>query len=153
MTDYEGYFYSIIQGILEPKPDPIPEIWYGGESEASKELAASLADGWLIYPTPLGSIESKIHSLDSLLKGRCIKYVVSSHVVFGGTNEEAKARLGEITGGDSAIANTILESGLIGSPETIREKMQVIEDAGADMLLLRFSRTVEDLSFFAEHIL
>jgi FMNH2-dependent dimethyl sulfone monooxygenase len=153
VTEYTGTYYSIDQGVLEPKPNPIPEIWFGGESDASKEVAASLADGWLFYPTPLDGIESKIQSFASSLEGRTIKYGASSHVIIGRTEEEAKSKLAEITGGDLGIANGITKSGLIGSPETIKEKMQIIESAGADMLLLRFSRTIEDLSLFAEHIL
>jgi FMNH2-dependent dimethyl sulfone monooxygenase len=153
VTDYKGIYFSIDQGILEPKPNPIPEIWFGGESDASKEVAASLADGWLFYLTALESIESKIDSFASSIEGRTIKYGASSHVIIGKSDEEAKTKLTEITGGDLGMANGLLKSGLIGSPETIKEKMHVIEDAGADMLLLRFSRTVEDLSLFAEYIL
>ncbi|MHA2209210.1 MAG: LLM class flavin-dependent oxidoreductase [Candidatus Thorarchaeota archaeon] len=153
VTDYKGIYFSIDQGILEPKPNPIPEIWFGGESASSREVAASLADGWLFYPTPLDSIESKIDSFASSLEGRTIKYGASSHVIIGKSDEEAKSKLNEITGGDLGMANGIIKSGLIGSPETIKEKMQIIDDAGADMLLLRFSRTIKDLSLFAEHIL
>jgi FMNH2-dependent dimethyl sulfone monooxygenase len=153
VTDYRGSHYSIDGGILEPKPIPIPEIWFGGESDTSKEVAASLADGWLFYPTPPEEVGPKIESFTSSLKGRAIKYGASSHVILGRTEEEAKTRLGEITGGDLEIADRLLKHGLIGSPETINEKMQIIEDGGADILLLRFSRTVEDLSLFAEYVL
>jgi FMNH2-dependent dimethyl sulfone monooxygenase len=153
VTEYRGSYYSIDGGILEPKPNPIPEIWFGGESNLSKEVAASSADGWLFYPTPPEEVGSKIESLSSSLKGRTIKYGASSHVVLGRTDEEAKARLGEITGGDPKISDGLLRHALIGSPETVNEKIQVIEDGGADLLLLRFSRTIEDLSFFAEYVL
>lgn len=153
MTDYKGSYYSIDEGILEPKPRPVPEIWFGGESDASKKVTASLADGWLFYPTPLEVIGPKIESFTSSLKNRNIKYGASAHVIIGRTDEEARSKLSEITGGDLEITNGILRSGLIGSPETIKEKMHIIEEAGADMLLLRFSRTVEDLSLFAEYIL
>jgi FMNH2-dependent dimethyl sulfone monooxygenase len=153
VTNYEGVFYFVEQGILEPKPDPIPEIWYGGESDASKIVAASLADGWLIYPTPLEDIETKIRSLDSLLNGRTIKYVASAHVILGKTDEDAQNKVREISGGNMELVNGIEKTGLVGSPETIKEKVEHISEAGIDVLLLRFSSTNEDLRFLADSIL
>ena len=152
VTDYNGAYYSIKQGILEPKPDPVPEIWYGGESDASKIVAASLADGWLIYPTPIEDIETKIRSLDSILNGRTIKYVASSHVILGKSNEEAQNKLREISGGNLELVSGIEKTGLVGSPETIKEKMERIKQTGIDVLLLRFSNTNEDLKLLAASI-
>jgi FMNH2-dependent dimethyl sulfone monooxygenase len=153
VTNYEGAFYSLGQGILEPKPDPVPEIWFGGESDASKKVAASLADGWLFYPTPIEDVETKIRSLDSLLNGRKIKYVASSHVILGKTNEDAQKKLREVAGGDLELVSGIEKTGLVGSPETIKEKMELISRAGVDVLLLRFSHTIDDLRLFADSIL
>jgi FMNH2-dependent dimethyl sulfone monooxygenase len=152
LTNYQGSFYSIKDGILEPKPNPIPEIWYGGESAASKSIAAELAEGWLFYPTPLEEIESKILSFKKLLSGREIKYISSSHVIIGKTDDEANSKLRDISRGNQDLENGIEKSGLVGSAETIREKMDFIRRAGVDVLLLRFSRTKEDLDLFSDSV-
>ena len=49
-TNYKGRFYEIVNGVLEPKPlqKPHPPIWWGGQSEKSRQLVADLADGWLM---------------------------------------------------------------------------------------------------------
>jgi FMNH2-dependent dimethyl sulfone monooxygenase len=153
VTNYEGAFYSIKEGILEPKPDPVPEIWFGGESDASKKVAASLADGWLFYPTPIEDIVTKIRSFDSLLNGRTIKYVASSHVILGKTNEDAQNKLREISGQNQELVSRIEKTGLVGSPDTIKEKIELIGRSGVDVLLLRFSRTIDDLRPLAASIL
>ncbi|TET07912.1 MAG: LLM class flavin-dependent oxidoreductase [Candidatus Thorarchaeota archaeon] len=153
VTNYEGSFYSIKEGILEPKPNPIPEIYYGGESLPSRKVAANLADGWLFNPTPLEDIDAKIRSLDSLLEGRTVKYVASSHVVPGRTDDEALNKLREISGGDSDLFERIEKIGLVGSPNTIKEKIEHINREGVDILLLRFSSTYEDLKLLADTIL
>ncbi|MHA1964672.1 MAG: LLM class flavin-dependent oxidoreductase [Candidatus Thorarchaeota archaeon] len=152
-TDFQGSFYTISQGILEPKPDPIPEIWYGGESDASKRIVASYADGWLLYPTAPDEVESKIKTISHQLDGRNIKYAASSHVVLGQNDTDAKNRLKEIAGTKSSIGEYIITNGLVGSPETIQEKVSIIEDGGADLLILRFSQTVDELPRFVESVM
>jgi FMNH2-dependent dimethyl sulfone monooxygenase len=152
VTNYGGAFYSIKEGILEPKPVPVPEIWFGGESDASKRVVVDLADGWLIYPTPIDEIETKINSLDSLLDGRVIKYIASSHVILGKSIDDAKYNLRELAGHNSELINRIEKTGLVGSPDTIKEKMELIKQAGVDVLLLRFSRTIDDLRTLAASI-
>ena len=153
ITNFEGSFYSIKNGILEPKPDPMPEIWYGGESIPSLKLAANLADGWLLNPSSIDEIISKVQMFESLLDRRKVKYVVSSHVIIGDTDEEARTKLREISGGNLDLERRIEKVGLVGSPEKISEKINLIKQAGIDTLLLRFSCTYNDIILFSKSLL
>ena len=50
-TTFNGRFCSLKDAVLEPKPRQKPRIpfWVPGDSEATRALAAELADVWLIY--------------------------------------------------------------------------------------------------------
>jgi len=151
-TNYEGSFFKIKDGILEPKPNPPPEIWYAGESEASRKLVADLADCWLMRGTSPERLQKKTESIQPLLGGRRIQYAVPAPVFIGETDEEAKGKLKKFLGGDRQAADRVLETGLVGVPETVTERIRAFKEAGADHLLLLFSRTVEDIVYFGERI-
>ena len=53
-VSFKGTFYEIDNAYLEPKPLQKPHIpiWVPGDLEATRQLAAELADCWLIYSKP-----------------------------------------------------------------------------------------------------
>ena len=151
-TNYNSTFFKIRDGVLEPKPNPPPEIWYGGESEASKKLVVDLADCWLMRGSSPEGLRQKIESIQPLLRGRKIQYALPALVFLGETDEEAKNKLKKFSAGDPKVLDSVLETGLVGTPEMIAERIQALEEAGTDHLLLQFSQTVEDLVYFAEKV-
>ena len=53
-TTFDGSFHKLRDACLEPKPVQKPHIpiWVPGDSEATRDLAAELADVWLMYSKP-----------------------------------------------------------------------------------------------------
>ncbi|UCE14333.1 MAG: LLM class flavin-dependent oxidoreductase [Candidatus Heimdallarchaeota archaeon] len=149
-TTYQGSYFKITNGILEPKPTPPPEIWYGGESEQSKSLISEYADCWLLYSTSPVEIPQKLASMKALLEGRKIQYALSAQVILGKTEEEAKNKLKKMSQGQSEVFNNVINAGFVGTPDMIKEQIQTIAKTGIDHLLLRFSQTVLDLDAFTK---
>ncbi|MHA1984379.1 MAG: LLM class flavin-dependent oxidoreductase [Candidatus Hodarchaeales archaeon] len=146
-TYYNGNYFTIDKGILEPKPNPIPEIWYGGESEASKSLLKDHCDGWLIYPSSSNDIKEKILFINKEAN-RKIQVVGSSQLIVAKTDEEAENKLKSFAGGNTNVINHVLNTGIVGSPDTVENKLIEFKETGLDHLLLQFSQTVADLEFF-----
>jgi FMNH2-dependent dimethyl sulfone monooxygenase len=150
LTNFEGNFYNIIDGRLKPKPNNIPEIWYGGESDASKQLIIRNCDVWLMYDSSPEEVSGKIKDFQTLLGNRKMQYAVSTHVIPGVTDEEAQKRLESLTQGNSRIKDRIKKIGIVGSPNTVKEKLTEYSNSGIDHLLLKFSQTTKDLLFLKE---
>ena len=147
ITNYQGKYFTIDKGILEPKPIPVPEIWYGGESEASKQLLKDHCNGWLIYPSSIENIKKKILMLNSHSSQK-IQVAGSAQIIIEKTDEEAKTKLKKFSGGNENIINHVLSTGIVGSPETVKERLENYKDTGLDHLLLQFSQTDVGLDFF-----
>jgi FMNH2-dependent dimethyl sulfone monooxygenase len=54
---------------------------------------------------------------------------------------------------DYSVSNRGLRSGLVGTPETIAERLAAFERAGADLMLLQFSPQAEEMDRFAEEVI
>ena len=65
-----------------------------------------------------------------------------------GTNLDRKVSLE-----DYSVTNRGLASGLVGTPERVRERVAEFEDAGADLLLLQCSPQLEEMERFAETVI
>ena len=150
LTNFEGTFHKIIDGRLEPKPDKIPQIWYGGESDTSKQLIIRNCDVWLMYDSSPEEVKNKMRDFKSILGSKKMQYAVSTHVIPGVTDEEAHERLKALTQGNVRAKERLMTTGIVGSPKTVHEKLTEYSNNGIDHLLLKFSQTTKDLSFLEE---
>lgn len=181
---FEGDHYGVEEAILAPKPAarPWPTVYAGGESEAGKEMIASLCDAYVMHGDPPHRVRAKI---DDMKRRRArkglppMRFGVSGFVVLREADREVEAELARITGSgpssadyhsfqdwldgtelerdlrpeDYAVSNRGLLSGLVGTPERVRRRIEEFEDAGADLLLLQFSPQLEEMRRFSELVI
>lgn len=157
-TNYRGKFYEVIEGVLEPKPlqKPHPPIWWGGESEKSRQLVADLADGWLMRASAPQEAEEKIDDMRRRLdeRGRRgIQYAVPGRVFIGETDEEVKRRVEGLVGDDVDLLKNILSRGFAGSPQTITERIHRLSDLGVDYIIFQISPALETLDAIEEYLM
>ncbi len=101
-VDYEGAFYKIKQGVLQPKPltQPRPTIYAGGESEAAKDLIARKCDAYVMHGDPPERIAPKIRDMQirrDALGLPPMRFGVAAYVITRPTLEEAQSELRRIT--------------------------------------------------------
>jgi FMNH2-dependent dimethyl sulfone monooxygenase len=152
---FRGKYYSLEDCTVEPKPvqKPHPPIWWAGDSLESREVVAELADGWLMGErTPEGAHES-IHGIQKALAGRHIQVALSCHLVLKASDTMAQEWLREILKGDERRFGQILSQGLVGSPESVLNKLREYEEAGIDYVLLKPAPTLEGLRDFGREVL
>lgn len=140
---------------MEPKPHPRPLLWYGGNSAPSRELAADLADGWLTVGGGIDDVRAKLRDMDERLKrrgrARLRCGVLMDPVFVRESDEEAQKAAGRLLG--EAGLKRVLQTGLVGSPETVIERLEAYARLGVDQLILRFSPGLEELERFARYVL
>lgn len=100
--NYEGKFYRIEDGVLQPKPltKPRPPIYAGGESEAAKDLIARKCDAYVMHgdePDVIGRrIDDMRRRRDKLGLGPMM-YGVAAYSVVRDTEDQARAEVARIT--------------------------------------------------------
>lgn len=147
---FNGKYYSITNGVLEPKPEPKPPVWYAGVSEASRNLVAELADGWLMRGCNLEEAKKNIADMQQRLKrkGRVeIEFAIPALTFIRDTDDEARKYMERLTGGRKNVLDRTLDTGLIGSPETVAEKIRQLESIGIDHVLLQLTPTLKELQY------
>ncbi len=179
---FSGKYYRVEENVLQPKPPRRPTIYAGGESEAAKELISARCDGYLMHGDPPERIAQKIADMRVRRERRGLRpmlFGVAGFVIVRSTVEEAQAELRRITDvkqsaagyanyqqwlagtqleqrvtlEDYSVSNRGLRSGLVGTPETVAERIAEFEAAGVDLLLLQFSPQLEEMERFSEEVI
>lgn len=166
----------------KPVAKPRPTIYAGGESEAAKNLIASKCDAYVMHGDPPQRICEKVRDLAERRERFGLgpmKYGVAAYAIVRDGEAEAKREVERITDvkqsaagygnyqqwlantqleqrvslEDYSVSNRGLRSGLVGTPEQVRERIAEFEDAGVDLLLLQFSPQLEEMERFAAQVI
>lgn len=93
VVDFAGTFYRTEGAVLAPKPSPAIPLYLGGHSAAAQQLAAELADVYLVWGDTLETISRHIANMKEHERsaGRQVRYGLRCHVVVRETEAEAWA--------------------------------------------------------------
>lgn len=157
-TTFHGRFFEIVDGVLDPKPvqQPHPPIWWGGESEPSRELVADLADGWLMRGSSVDDVQTKLQDMARRLeqRGRSdLQYALPGRVFMAETDTAAKTQLKRMVGDDVTLYETTLRRSFVGSPATIAERIHHLDELGVDYITFQISPAMRTLEAFEAHLL
>ncbi len=99
---YEGKYYRVEEGILEPKPvrKPWPTLYAGGESPAAKDLISRKCDAWLTHGDPPETIARKVADLRERREKLALppmKFGAAGYAIVRSTEEEARREVERIT--------------------------------------------------------
>lgn len=166
----------------KPLTQPRPAIYAGGESEAAKTMIARLCDAYVMHGDEPARVKEKIIDLSERrerLNLPPMKFGVAAYFIVRDTTEAAAAELRRITNvnqsaagyenyqqwlagtrleqrvtlEDYSVSNRGLRSGLVGTPEQVKQQVAEFEAAGVDLLLLQCSPQLEEMERFAETVI
>ncbi|HEY2595306.1 MAG TPA: LLM class F420-dependent oxidoreductase [Chloroflexota bacterium] len=156
-TTFEGKHYRVRGAVNQPKgiqKPHIPMLIAGGGEKVTLRLVARYADASNIMDAP-AVLERKYAALRRHCQevGRdydTIKRTSSSVVIIRDSDEEARALVPP--GLDFAFPGDLGAYGLIGTPETVKERIAAYEAAGVQELVLSFedSTNADMVRQFAE---
>ena len=100
--NFEGKYYRIDDGVLQPKPvtRPRPTIYAGGESEAAKNLIAQKCDAYVMHGDPPDKIGERIADMRQRREGFGLgpmSYGIAAYAIVRDSQKEAKAEQARIT--------------------------------------------------------
>jgi len=144
---FEGKYYQIHGAINQPKgvqKPHIPMLIAGGGEQVTLKLVAQYGDACNVN----GDLATIKHKFE-VLKQHCetvgrdyksIKRTASSVCIIADTDEQAQALVPEMW---KARGAGILNQSLIGTPDTIRERIAAYEEAGVQELLLMMPNAIK----------
>jgi probable F420-dependent oxidoreductase len=157
-VDYRGEIFHLEHGTMAPKPvqKPRPPIWLGGGHPNALRRAATIADGWMGSG---GSSNAEFAQCVPIMRqnleqaGRDPKTFPISKRVFLSVHERADVARAELHHWFTTVyhnPNGADASGVHGTPEQVRERLEELVALGADHLLLNpVCRHVEQLEALA----
>jgi len=176
---FAGRYFNTSAATIAPKPlrRPHPPIYMGGESDIGRDLAARVADIFLMNGRPLEEVRPLVADMDAraACAGRTLRHGMAAFVICRDSMAQAEdelARLGElramkIKGGDPATAmhqaplrdrvkvgtNGGTAADLVGTPKQIAERMHAFAAAGIETFLLQFHPTGAELGRFGTQVM
>lgn len=176
---YDGRYYQVRGATIAPLPEhkPHPTVYAGGESEAGRDLAAAVADVYLLNGRAIEELAPIIADMERRagLRGRRLRYGISGFVICRETHAAALAELqrlaalkhGKVVGGDTQTVmhkshspaalrvgiNGGTDAGLVGTPEHIADQMRKMAALGVETFLLQFHPSLEEIERFGKEVL
>ena len=166
----------------KPVSSPRPAIYAGGESEAAKDLISRLCDAYVMHGDPPGRLREKVADLAARRERHglpAMSYGVAAYAIVRDSEREARRERERITDvrqnaagfanyqqwlagtqlerqmsiEEYSVSNRGLRTELVGTPEQVRERVEELEAAGIDLLLLQFSPQYEEMDRFAAQVI
>jgi dimethylsulfone monooxygenase len=166
----------------KPVSRPRPVISAGGESEAAKELIASRCDAYVMHGDPADRIREKVVDLSARRERLGLppmKFGVAGYAIVRDSEAEARRERERVTDvqqnaagyanyqqwlagtqlerrmsiEEYSVSNRGLRTELVGTPEQVSERIEELEAAGVDLLLLQFSPQYEEMERFAAQVI
>lgn len=180
--EYQGRFFSANGTIVEPKPERLPAVFAGGESDSGREAIAGFADAYAMHGGTVEEVREKVADLNARrlrLTGEPMReFAMAAYVIVRDTEEEAQQELERITTVDpnspgyasfqEFTANSALDvavsareysvgtrglrPNLVGTPEQVAARIREYQDAGVTLLLIQSSPLVPELERIAEQV-
>jgi F420-dependent oxidoreductase-like protein len=156
-TTFDGKHYQLTGAINQPKgvqSPRIPMMIAGGGEKMTLKLVAQYADLCNLLGDPT-EVARKL----AILEEHCdtvgrdyddIRRTVLMYASLGATDEEARSRLPEWI--PAIFPGDLAEYGLVGTVDTIRERIAAYEEIGVDEFIISFPDTMglTDISTFGE---
>jgi FMNH2-dependent dimethyl sulfone monooxygenase len=166
----------------KPKSHPRPTLYAGGESETAKKLIAQKCDAYLMHgddPATVGGKIADMRRRREALGLEPLVYGIAGYAVVRDTENEAKKEVARITNvqqsargyanyqqwitgskleqkislEDYSVSNRGLRSGLVGTPEQVRARLEEFASVGVDLVLLQSSPQMEEMERFARQVM
>ncbi|NHC24158.1 LLM class flavin-dependent oxidoreductase [Nocardioides sp. IC4_145] len=133
---FDGRHHSVEDAALAQRPDPLPEIYFGGSSPAAGRVAAKHADVYLTWGEPPAAVAEKVDWIKGLAKeeGRELRFGIRLHTIARDTSAAAWTEADRLLAGidDEQVAR--VQEGLRRSESVGQQRMLELNGGSKDDL-------------------
>lgn len=136
VVNHDGQFYQCNAAVLEPKPNPPIPIYVGGHSAPAQQLAAELADVYLVWADTIAGVEARLATMRAQVArtGRNVRFGLRCHVIVRETESEAWAAAERLISRiDPATRAAFLAAA--ASPDSEGQRRQIALSSGPSLVV------------------
>jgi alkanesulfonate monooxygenase len=137
-VNFDGKYYRVEDAVLDQLPDPLPEIYFGGSSEAAGKVAAKHVDVYLTWGEPPEAVREKVEWVRKLAadEGRegQVRFGIRLHTIARDTSEAAWGEANRLLAGISEEQIAKVQSGLKRSESVGQRRMLDLNAGSKDSL-------------------
>lgn len=166
----------------KPVSRPRPTLYAGGESETAKNLIAQKCDAYLMHGDDPATVGKKIADMRTRREELGLPpmvFGIAGYSIVRDSEAEAKKEIERITNvqqsargyanyqqwvtgskleqkislEDYSVSNRGLRSGLVGTPEHIKARLEEFSSVGVDLVLLQSSPQLEEMERFSAQVM
>jgi alkanesulfonate monooxygenase len=134
--DFDGQHYKVKGATVSAPPDPLPEIYFGGSSDAALPVAAEHADVYLTWGEPPQQVAKKIGRVRELAEqqGRRLRFGIRLHTITRDSSEDAWREAGRFLDALDPEAVARAQEGLRTSQSVGQQRMLALHGGKRDAL-------------------
>jgi alkanesulfonate monooxygenase len=135
---FQGEHLRVEDAVLTQRPDPVPDIYFGGSSEAAGKVAARHADVYLTWGEPPEAVREKVDwirklAADAGREGE-VRFGIRLHTIARDTSEAAWAEADRLLAGISEEDVAKVQAGLRQSESVGQSRMLELNGGTKDSL-------------------
>ncbi|QHN25645.1 LLM class flavin-dependent oxidoreductase [Gordonia pseudamarae] len=132
-VNFSGSHVRVENAVLGRRPDPLPQVFFGGSSPAAGTVAARHADTYLTWGEKPDAVAEKISWISGLAEReqRTLDYGIRLHVIARETSEQAWAEAGRLLSGLDPQTVAAAQANLARSESEGQRRMLELHGAGS----------------------
>src|SRR3954463_9379297 len=135
---FHGRHYQLEDAVLDQLPDPLPEIYFGGSSEAAGRVAAKHVDVYLTWGEPPEAVREKVEWIRTLAadadREAPVRFGIRLHTIARDTAGAAWAEADRLLAGISEEQIASVQTGLRQSESVGQARMLSLNSGTKDAL-------------------
>lgn len=136
--DFTGTHYRVEGATTREVPDPIPEVYFGGASDAAERVAAEHVEVYLAWGEPPDMVSERLARMRRLAAeaGRTLRFGIRFHVITRPTSEDAWAEADRLVRGmdPGAVASAQADFAKTASVGQRRQAALAANAVGSDRM-------------------
>ena len=136
--DFAGDHYAVEGATTREVPDPAPEIWFGGASDAAERIAARHVDVYLAWGEPPTLVAERVARMRTLAAeaGRSLRFGIRFHVIARPTSDEAWAFADRLLAGMDPDAIAAAQRAFASTQSVGQQRMAALHGGVTDRLVV-----------------
>ncbi|HEX2314470.1 MAG TPA: LLM class flavin-dependent oxidoreductase, partial [Thermomonospora sp.] len=128
--DFDGHHYQVRGATVAGGVDPVPELYFGGSSEAAGPVAARHVDVYLTWGEPPAQVAEKIAWIRKLAaeEGRELRFGIRLHTISRDTGKEAWREADRLLEGLDPAAVATAQRALAASDSVGQQRMRALHE-------------------------
>jgi alkanesulfonate monooxygenase len=136
--DFTGTHYRVEAATTRAAPEPMPEIYFGGASDAAEDVAARHVDVYLAWGEPPAMVAARVERMRAraAAAGRSLRFGIRFHVISRPTAAEAWAETDRLLAGMDPAAIAAAQADFAATQSEGQRRMAELHGGDPDRLIV-----------------